>query len=322
MNRIVITAVGAAFALAFTCASYAQTTAYTHARLIVGDGNLIENGTIVVKDGKIKAVGKIAAPAGATNVDLTGKTVMPTMLEPHVHLSQTPEGVMEDMRERAYWGVSAVLSLGMDSPEVFAMRGKQIGSYGRIFSAGRGITRPEGATNGNKYAINTPEEGIKAVREQAARKVDIIKIWVDNRLGKYEKLTPEMYGAIIKEAHKHGLRVIAHVYDQSDTKGLLKAGVDGFSHNTRDSQLDDEAIALFKQHPNVVLGANMGPPGSKVDVSFLKASLPPAEYAKLEAAANTETPALQKQWEIQAYNLRTAVDSGVKLVIGSDGNSP
>ena len=101
-------------------------------------------------------------------------------------------------------------------------------------------------TDPGSYWINTGDEGRKAVDEQAERKVDIIKIWVDDRLRKYPKLTPEIYGPTIDEAHKKGLRVIAHVFDLADTKGLLKAGVDAFAHNTRD-QVFFFAFAIRKK---------------------------------------------------------------------------
>src|SRR5687767_15703096 len=54
-------------------------------------------------------------------------------------------------------------------------------------------------------------------------------IWVDDRDNKYKKLTPELYGAIIDEAHKNGLRVSAHIFELEDAKGLLKAGLDARS---------------------------------------------------------------------------------------------
>jgi imidazolonepropionase-like amidohydrolase len=88
--------------------------------------------------------------------------------------------------------------------------------------------------------ITTEEEGRQAVKELAAQKVDIVKIWVDTRDGKYKKLTPEIYGAIIDEAHKQGLRITAHIFDLEDTKGLIRAGIDAFAHGVRDRDIDDE----------------------------------------------------------------------------------
>ena len=98
-----------------------------------------------------------------------------------------------------------------------------------------------------------PRKGRKAVQENAAKKVDIIKIWVDDRDGKFPKLTPPLYSAVIDEAHKQKLRVTAHIFSLEDAKGLLKAGIDSFAHGIRDRDMDDEAVALLKARPAFVL---------------------------------------------------------------------
>ena len=94
-------------------------TVFEGARVIVGDGRAaIENATIVVNAGKIAQVGRAAdvkAPAGATRVSLTGKTVMPTIVDTHVHTSQPRDALTQDLQRRAYYGVSAAMSLGQDT---------------------------------------------------------------------------------------------------------------------------------------------------------------------------------------------------------------
>ena len=95
--------------------------------------------------------------------------------------------------------------------------------------------------------------------------------------------TPEIYGAIIDEAHKRGLRVTAHIFDLEDAKGLIRAGIDAFAHGVRDRDIDDELVAMFKQRPNLVLTPNLPDRGVKVDLSWLRAGLPADEFAKLEA---------------------------------------
>ena len=120
------------------------------------------------------------------------------------------------------------------------------------------------------YWIQTEEEGRKAVQELAARKVDMVKIWVDDWRGKYKKLTPEIYGAIIDEAHKSGLRVSAHLFDLEDAKGLIRANLDAFAHGVRDKDIDDEFVAMWKQRPNLVLIPNLPDRGVKTDLSWLK----------------------------------------------------
>jgi len=159
------------------------------------------------------------------------------------------------------------------------------------------------------------------VEEAAAHKVDIVKIWVDNRDGKYKKLTPEMYGAVIDEAHRRGLRVTAHLFDLEDAKGLIRAGVDALAHGIRDKDIDDELVAMFKQRPNLILTPNLPDRGVKVDLSWLRTGLSAEELAKLEAA-NTDRPAAQAFFGIQARNLARLNAAGARIVLGSDGNRP
>lgn len=304
----------------------AQNLVIEGGRVIVGDGSApIENGAVVVENGKITQAGPasgVKAPAGATRVDAKGKTVMPTLINTHEHLSQTKEGIDTDMKRRAYFGVSASMSLGVDNTEPpYQYRAAQPAASPRYFLAGRGITMPEPGRGGEAYWITSAAEGVKAVGEQAAKKVDIIKIWVDDRDEKYKKLTPDLYGPIIAEAHKHKLRVTAHIYDLADAKGLLRADVDAFAHGVRDADVDDEFMGLLKQKPNFVLNPNMGGRGAVADVSWLKAALPAAEYAKVEAG-NVANPQAAALHAIQARNLKKMSDAGTTIVMGTDGNTP
>jgi imidazolonepropionase-like amidohydrolase len=170
-------------------------------------------------------VGKDArVPAGAKRISVAGKTLMPMIVDTHVHLSTTREGLERDLKRRAYYGVGAAMSLGTDGYELLGVRGETIPGAARFRSAGRGITMQEPGRTTVPYWVNSPAEGRKAVEELAARKVDIVKIWVDTRDGKFKKLTPEIYGAIIDEAHKRGLRVTAHIFEGADPRGGGCAG--------------------------------------------------------------------------------------------------
>jgi imidazolonepropionase-like amidohydrolase len=329
MHRVNVAAVATIITLGFLagCAiptSERSVTAFEGARLIVGDGRVIENATLVVEGTKIAQVGAAAdvrVPAGATRVSLTGKTVMPMIIDTHVHLSDTREALILDLRMRAYYGVSTALSLGTDNYELLDIRGQTIPGAARFLSAGRGITMPEPGRTTVPYWVTTAAEGRKAVAEIAAQKADIVKIWVDDRDGKYKKLTPELYGAIIDEAHKRGVRVIAHIFELEDAKGLIRAGVDAFSHGIRDRDIDDELVAMFKQRPSLVLIPNLPDRGVKVDSSWLRPSLPAGEFAKLEAA-NTDRPKVQALYGIQARNLAKLNAAGVRITLGTDGNRP
>jgi imidazolonepropionase-like amidohydrolase len=115
--------------------------------------------------------------------------------------------------------------------------------------------------------------------------------------------------------------VIAHIYDLEDAKGLIRAGVDAFAHGIRDRDIDDEAVALFKQRPNLILTPNLPDRGVKADLSWLKASLPAEEFSKLEKA-NTDRPKAQAFFGIQARNLAKLNAAGVRMTLGTDGNRP
>ncbi|HKA45327.1 MAG TPA: amidohydrolase family protein [Burkholderiales bacterium] len=307
----------------FTIPAGAQSiTAYEGARLIVGDGRVIEKATVVVDGTRITLAGPagdVRVPDGAKRVDLAGKTVIPMMIDTHVHLSPTRDGIVRDLKARAYYGVSAALSMGTDNYEVLDIRAQTIPGAARFLSAGRGITMPEPGRTTVPYWITSAAEGRKAVEELAAHKVDIVKIWVDSRDGKYQKLAPEIYGAIIDEAHKRGLRVTAHLFDLEDAKGLIRAGVDALAHGVRDKDIDDELVAMFKQRPNLILTPNLPDRGVKVDMSWLREGLAPGELAKLEAA-NTDRPEAQAFFGIQARNLARLNAAGARIVLGTDGN--
>ena len=325
--RSLTAALAAAIAVAATVATSGQTpaaTVFENARVIVGDGRVIDNASFVVTGNRITQIGTgtLRAPAGAMHVSLSGKTVMPAIIDTHTHLSQTRDALVDDLRRRAYYGVAAAMSLGQDTtPMSFEVRAQTIPGAARFFTAGRGITAPEPGRTTAPHWVTTAEEARAAVREEAAKKVDIVKVWVDDRLGMVMKLTPPLYSAAIDEAHKHGLRAIAHVYTLEDAKGLVRAGIDAFAHGVRDRDIDDEYLALVKQHPNLVLGPNMPDRGVKVDYSWLRASLPAADYDKLEAT-NTDRPKDQAFWAIQARSLAKLSAAGMKIVVGTDGNTP
>jgi len=307
-------------------ASVANVTAFTGARLIVGDGTVIENATFTLgADKHFGLVGNTAAvtlPAGVTKVDLTGLTVMPAIVDAHTHLSRERDALIADLKHRAYFGVSAALSLGQDNgTDVFVVRKEVIPGAALYRLAGRGITAPEPGRNEIPYWVTTEDEARAAVREQAALGVDIIKIWVDDRLGKYKKLSPEIYGAAIDEAHKAGLRAIAHEYYLADAKELLRRGTDAFAHGVRDTDVDDEFVALVKAHPGFVLIPNLPERGVATDLSWLAKSLPPAELEPLRAAAVDNAEA-QAFFAIQARNLARVSREGIAIALGTDGNTP
>ena len=301
-------------------------TVFEGARVIIGDNRPpIENASVVVSGTGFTAVGRAAdvqVPAGATRVNIAGKTVMPAIIDTHTHLSQTREALVADLRRRAYFGVGAAMSLGQDTEQApFEVRGQTVPGLAKFFTAGRGITAPEPGRTTAPFWVTTVAETRKAVQENAAKKVDIIKIWIDDRNGTVTKLSPELYRAAIEEAHANGLRAIAHIYTLEDTKGALRAGLDALAHGVRDKDLDDEFIALVKQRPNLVLGPNMPDRGVVANIDWLQSILPAADFATLQKN-NTNRPDAQAFWGIQARNLAKMSAAGARIVVGSDGNTP
>lgn len=324
-------ALGAALALAFLtlgCPPSPPTSnvlVFAGARLIVGDGSApIENGVLVVEDDRFLAVGaagQTEVPEGAHRIDLSGRTVIPALLDTHVHLSVPREELLDDLYRRAYYGVGAALSLGHDDGDAaLQMRGEVVRGAARPLTAGRGITRPEPGRSEAPYWVDTEEEARAAVRELAEKEVDIVKIWVDDRGGRYEKLTPELYGAVIDEAHNHGLRVTAHIFSLEDAKGLLRAGVDSFAHSVRDMEVDDEFVEMIRERPEVVLMPNLGSRGVFEDLGWLSWTVKPDELAELQAGYQ-DRPEAQESYAIQAANLARLNAEGMKIVLGTDGNA-
>ena len=255
---------------AIATAAFAETKVFSGFTLIDGNGGApVANAAIIVTDGKITWTGTKAGlkvPGGAEAIDLTGKFMMPGIINLHSHLANT-KGLVQDAKNftrenlaanlhtYATYGVTTVLSMGADQPLVFDVRAEQRAGRAtttRIFTAGRGFTGKEGyptkapGMKGIPYEITEEKQATQFVGEQAAKGVDIIKIWVDDHLGKEPKIQLNLSRAIINEAQKRGLRVAAHIFALSDAKSLVSAGLSGLAHSVRDKDVDQELIDLMK----------------------------------------------------------------------------
>jgi imidazolonepropionase-like amidohydrolase len=235
-------------------------------------GPAVSDAALIATDGRITWVGPAAelkAPAGVSVQNLTGKFVMPGMIDLHTHVSNsdvetqdpvrffTREGVTRDLQLYASYGVTSVVSQGTDQkPLVYEMRAEQRKgrpTVARIFTAGRGFTVKDGfPTNkgnvpGIPYEPETPSEAAAQMEELAAEDPDVVKIWVDDRFGDFRKTPIEISRPIIEVAHKHGIKAIAHVFYLNDAKQLAAAGLDAFGHSVRDRAVDAELIQLMKE---------------------------------------------------------------------------
>ena len=286
------------------------------ARLITGaTGAPIESSAFLVENGRFTKVGRkgaVQAPAGAARVDLTGKTVMPALIDIHNHIgwtnhktnqatktSFTRELVIDHLQRYAYYGVAAALSLGLDRWDVnpdlpYQLRNEVIPNAARFLTVGRGIAAtpmagpPVDYRLGVPYGAQTATEGRALVQALKARNVEMIKIWVDDRQKTVPKLQVNVYEAIINEAHKNRMRVVAHIFNLDDGKQLLKSGVDGFGHGVRDRDVDEEYLKIVKQHPKTWVGPNL--PGrtlsveeTAAEIDWLTDTLPPSQIKRMRA---------------------------------------
>lgn len=294
---------------------------YVADRVIVGDGQVLEPGQIIVENGLITQVGPAEGAGGDEVMNLNGMTVMPAIVDAHVHLSTNRADLLNDLRQRAALGVSAAQSMGSDGVDApIDMRSETIAGAARFQTAGRGITSPEPGRNEVPHWVTNTDEARQAVQAEAERGVDMIKIWVDDRDDQYEKLSEELYSAVIDEAHANGLRVSAHVFDLEDAKGLLRAGVDIFAHGVRDQDIDEEFLQLVRERPNVILIPNLPARGVPIDLDWLDGVLPADQLANLEEN-NVENADAQAFHGIQARNLARLSIAGMTIAMGTDGNN-
>jgi len=328
-----------AFAVA-PLAAQSQTTAYAGMRLITGAGDPIDDGVLIVRDGKVVAAGSsatIRVPADARRVWLTGKTVMPGIVNAHGHVGDT-EGmqgnhysaanVERDLRLYAAYGVTTVFSLGGDQAPSFAARDAQRSptlDRARIYVAGP-VLSP-----------SSPDEARKQVADVAAMKANIVKIRVDDNLGTTPKMPPDIYRAVIDEAHKRGMRVAVHIFYLADAKAVLAAGADFIAHSVRDAEVDQPFIEALKARQVCYCPTLMR------EVSTFTYETTPAFFsdpfftAHADAAVvNTlEEPARQKAMhessaaqkykaalKVAEKNLKTLSDAGVTIAMGTDTGPP
>jgi imidazolonepropionase-like amidohydrolase len=255
----------------------AQTLLFEGARIIPGDGGApIDNAALLVERGTIARIGRqgeVALPAGGTRLDLVGKTIMPALISTHVHpgfqkgLTYLAENfsrqtILDDLNRELYFGVSTVMSLGIETGEVmFQIRADQAaGRIGgaRLLLAGRGIGAPNAGPGNSVYSsftyeVTTVDQIRSAVQEQAARQVDIIKIWVDDRGGRAPRLPIALARAAIDEAHKHSLKIAAHIFYHEDALALADAGIDAFAHLVRDKEMSDALVAVMLRNKVYVM---------------------------------------------------------------------
>lgn len=343
--------------VAFACASGAafqrgssDQVWFEGARLIPGDGSgPLEESAFLVERGVFTWVGRKGerqAPASALRVDLTGKTVIPSLIDGHNHLglvderdgsnskaNYTRDNLVDQLERYAYYGVAAGLSMGLEAdPELaYQLRDEIVPNAARFLTVGKGIAAtpiagPPGEPRlGIPYGARTERDARAHVRDLRAHGVQFVKIWVDDRNGQVPKIQPNIYRAIIAEAHASGMQVLAHLGRTTalaDAKDLYRAGIDGFVHMVRDRDVDGEYLALVKAHPRVWTGPNMPVPMTRDAIASLAETLPAAEAEKMRTAiqareAKSDPP--DELFDLHCRNLRQVHGAGMVIGLGTDG---
>ena len=359
--------------LHFICCAFAGihlaggATVLTGARIIDGTGRTpLENGTLVFEGSRILNIGPadtVQQPPGAEVIDVNGKTIIPALISAHSHLglckgiigprpeNYTHENVQHQLEQYERYGVLTVMSLGVNKDVLYAWRdeqreGKLDGAD--IFTADRGLGVQRGAPpfpllEDQVYRPTSVEEARADVRESATRHPDMIKMWIDDLFGTAPKMTPEIFSAVIEqahaiadEAHKSKLKVAAHIFYLNDAKALVKAGVDVIAHSVRDQPVDAEFIEAMKANrvvyiPTLALDESqfiyaeqpawMQEPffTKAVDTALLERWKSPL-YAK-EMQANPNTPKNKAAAAMGQRNVKILFDAGVKVAFGTDSGA-
>jgi imidazolonepropionase-like amidohydrolase len=226
--------------------------ALTGARIIDGTGTApIEQGTIVIANGKVAAVGpsaSVTVPAGATRIDMTGKTIIPGLINGHGHVTiddytKLPprEHMLQILQAYAEYGVTTTTSLGSTTlaDEAIQLKIRDDQRKGtppdrtRLFSAGMNAIG------------KSPDEARRSVARLADVKADLIKYHIN---GNANDMTPDIYGALVDESKKHGFMTTVHIFNLRDAKGAIEKGTNSLVHSVRDQDVDQALIDMMKRN--------------------------------------------------------------------------
>jgi imidazolonepropionase-like amidohydrolase len=326
---------GLTLANLLAASAMAQPIVLTNTTVIDGTGMSAQAGvTVVMENGRIRDMGPaVQAPAGATVVDLSGKFVVPGIINGHGHVG--PPGRDPQLRQYALYGVTTTTSMYFDQDDVQQFKERQKAGDlrgARILTVMyRFMSEPFKPGSENK----TPEEGRAKVDEIAAKGADFVKVWIDAQGGRFPKLTPEFTAAVMDQAKKHNKIRMAHIVELADARRMVDQGVNILVHNVRDQDIPDDFIATLKEKNVSVIstlareealfvygdGAD-GPP--RTDNPFFQKGLTPERLALLkskhreEQANDPARPRWLRMFDTDKKNLKRLVDAGIKYGFGTD----
>jgi imidazolonepropionase-like amidohydrolase len=337
---------------------------HAHAQILLQHATLIDGRhevarvdmDVLIQGDTIAAVGQGLPSKGARVIDLRGKTIMPALISAHTHIGTlrgtttgsahyTRANVLAQLQKYIRYGVSTIQTMGTDRPFIFeGLRDSSalgLLSGARLHTAGYGFNVAEGALAAGSamdllYRPTTAAQVGAAVEELSRLKVDLIKMWVDDYGGTSKKMPEEIYGAIIREAHAHHLRVASHLYYLEDARKLVNAGLDIIAHSIRDQEVDAALLTAMKDKgvayiPTLSLDEFSFIYARKpewIDDTFFKASLEPGVWEMITDPKYQDnirnSPAYDrnvKGFDYALRNVKKAYDAGVLVALGTDSGA-
>ncbi len=309
---------------------------------------------ILIKNGILESIKRGLKEPAATQIDLKGKTIIPAIISAHTHIgtlkgntstaeNYTRENILRHLKRYQDYGVNTILTMGTDRPLIFNgfIDSTQAGLLpgARLYSAGYGFNTPESSPASwmNLLLRPTAADQVPGLLADLAKvKPTVVKMWVDDHGGKAEKIKPEIYKAIIAEAHKKGIPVASHLYNLEDARSLTESGLDIMAHSIRDKEIDDDLLKKMKDHgvayiPTLSLDEFAYIYSRKpdwVEEPFFKASLEPGVYEMIvsekyqnQVKNSPDFERNMKGFKIALTNVKKIHDAGILVVLGTDSGA-
>ncbi len=283
-----------------------------------GTGRAPYAASVLVEDGRIAAIGaELTAPKGARVVNARGQALLPGLFDLHTHW--TPNATPSELPQVANLYMAAGVTTVSDfhePPEAYAPRRAWLASIAAPdvkFAARMSTPLGHGADWGDENTtrwVNSPEAARAGVRAVAAYKPDFIKAFTDgwrySNAADNSSMDEETLTALVDEAHKNGLKVFTHTVMVKRGKAAARAGVDVIAHSVQDGAVDDELIALMREHGTAYAPSLAVYLPERVDGSGRNNGKPDVLAQRERNFANA------------LHNVKTLHDAGIPVVVGTD----
>lgn len=309
---------GAGQASVVAMASDTQALLIRDAMVFDGTGRDAYPASVLVEDGRIAAIGDdLVAPKGARVVNARGQALLPGLFDLHTHW--TPNAVPSELPQVANLYMAAGVTTVSDfhePPEAYAPRRQWLASIAAPdvkFAARMSTPLGHGADWGDENTtrwVNTPESARAGVQAVAAYKPDFIKAFTDgwrySNAADNSSMDEETLGALVDEAHKHGLKVFTHTVMVKRGKAAARAGVDVIAHSVQDGPVDAELIELMRTHGTAYAPSLAVYLPERVDGSGRTGAKPDVLRQREHNFANA------------LGNVKALHDAGIPVVVGTD----